>query len=73
MLFFVDRFLEYSVFYPIRILLQAEQEISIDEVYVPGSNIDMPKRPKWDYNICKEKLVAREEAYFQVSDQFKDM
>jgi len=38
----------------------------MDDIYKPGTVLDMPKRPKWDYNMTKEQLEAREEAYFKV-------
>lgn len=40
--------------------------MSYEEVFVPGSELDMPKRPPWDYNLSKEILEAREHKYFRV-------
>ncbi|CAK8675232.1 unnamed protein product [Clavelina lepadiformis] len=42
-----------------------ELEVSIEEVYKPGSELDMPKRPKWTYGMSKHKLEQTEEIYFQ--------
>ena len=47
--------------------VQEDLEIELDDVYQPGSVLDMPKRPDWDYNMPKHKLLAREERYFRVS------
>ncbi|XP_076179653.1 nucleostemin 4 isoform X2 [Ptiloglossa arizonensis] len=38
-----------------------EQEVA-DEYFPP--EIDMPKRPSWDYNMSKEQLELREQKYF---------
>ena len=40
--------------------------MDLEDVYIPGSVLDMPKRPPWDYHMSKDKLVAREERYFKV-------
>ena len=39
-------------------------EVDVDDVYQPGSVLDMPKRPEWDYSMGKTKLDKREEQYF---------
>lgn len=41
-----------------------DQEIS-DNYFPP--EIDMPKRPPWDFNITKDQLEMREQRYFRVS------
>lgn len=46
--------------------LQTSLEVNIDDIYRPGSVLDMPQRPFWDYNMKKEKLLAQEEKYFRV-------
>ncbi|KZC06821.1 PREDICTED: guanine nucleotide-binding protein-like 1 [Dufourea novaeangliae] len=45
-----------------------EQEIS-DNYFPP--DIDMPKRPPWDFNMLKEQLELREQKYF--TEYLKDM
>ena len=47
-------------------MLQKDLEVDADEVYRPGSVLDMPMRPPWKYGISKEKLEANEDKYFQV-------
>lgn len=41
-----------------------DQEVSDD--YFPPE-IDIPKRPPWDFNMSKEQLELREQKYFTVS------
>lgn len=45
-----------------------QQEVS-DDYFPPG--VDMPKRPPWDYNMSKQQLELREQAYF--TEYLKDM
>lgn len=40
--------------------------MDLDDVYKPGSSLDMPKRPPWDYSMSRGALDAREETYFKV-------
>ena len=42
-----------------------DQEVSNN--YFP-IEIDMPKRPPWDFNMSKEQLELREQKYFTVSE-----
>ena len=44
--------------------------MDIDDIYRPGSALDMPKRPPWNYNMSKEKLQSVEEKYFKVTFAF---
>ena len=37
----------------------------MDDVYKPGSVLDMPKRPPWDYSVSKEQVESKEEKMFQ--------
>ncbi len=39
--------------------------MDLDDVYKPGSVLDMPKRPPWDYSKSKEQVESREEKAFQ--------
>lgn len=41
-----------------------DQEVS-DNYFPP--EIDMPKRPPWDFNMTKDQLEMREQRYFRVS------
>nr|XP_039263931.1 guanine nucleotide-binding protein-like 1 [Styela clava] len=54
-----------------------KMEMSIEEVYQPGSELDMPQRPHWDYLDSKQLLEQREEKYFStyldnLYSKFKD-
>lgn len=40
--------------------------MNIEDIYKPGTVLDMPKRPPWDYNMSKPKVLAREEKHFRV-------
>ncbi|KJE93583.1 HSR1 protein [Capsaspora owczarzaki ATCC 30864] len=42
-------------------------EVDLDDIYKPGSLIDMPKRPAWDYTHTESKadLLRREEVRFR--------
>lgn len=42
-----------------------DQEVSSN--YFP-LEIDMPKRPPWEFNMSKEQLELREQKYFTVSE-----
>lgn len=42
-----------------------DQEVSDD--YFP-SEVDMPKRPSWDFSMSKEQLELREQKYFTVGN-----
>ena len=46
-------------------------EIDTDDVYRPGSVLDMPKRPPWRHNMSKHELKSGEEAYFKVGLLYK--
>ncbi|XP_069098059.1 guanine nucleotide-binding protein-like 1 [Pleurodeles waltl] len=43
---------------------ETELEVDIDDIYKPGSVLDFPKRPPWNYQMAKELLLAREEKSF---------
>lgn len=45
-------------------------EVNIDEIYKPGTVLDIPKRQSWDYSLKKEELEAKEENYFKVCIQY---
>ncbi|XP_062620565.1 guanine nucleotide-binding protein-like 1 [Saccostrea cucullata] len=50
---------------PIKPKKEADLEVDFESVYRPGSVLDIPKRPPWDYSMSKAQLEAREEKYFQ--------
>lgn len=45
---------------------EADLETEIEDFYKPGSPLDMPLRPDWDYSMTKEQLERKEQKYFQV-------
>lgn len=50
---------------PLTFLPEEALELDTDEVYRPGSVLDMPKRPPWRHDMSKHELISREEAYFK--------
>ena len=40
-------------------------ELDIQEVYQPGSVLDFPRRPPWNYEMSKEQLMSQEARSFQ--------
>ncbi len=44
---------------------QAELEVGVEEVYQPGSALDMPQRPPWSYSMSKAQLQEVEEKHLQ--------
>jgi hypothetical protein len=40
-------------------------EMSLQEIYRPGTELDFPKRPSWNYSLSKEELDAKEQKYFR--------
>uniref|UniRef100_H2ZWZ7 Guanine nucleotide-binding protein-like 1 n=1 Tax=Latimeria chalumnae TaxID=7897 RepID=H2ZWZ7_LATCH len=46
-------------------LLETEMEVDIDDIYKPGSVLDFPKRPEWNYKMTKEQLLLQEEKAFR--------
>ncbi|KAF8773110.1 guanine nucleotide-binding protein-like 1 isoform X1 [Argiope bruennichi] len=40
-------------------------EVSYEDVFTEGSELDMPKRPPWDFSLSKEELEMREQKYFR--------
>ncbi|XP_077986081.1 guanine nucleotide-binding protein-like 1 [Glandiceps talaboti] len=49
---------------PFQTLPEEMLEVDIDDIYRPGSVLDMPKRPPWNYSLSKEQVENREEKYF---------
>ncbi|OWF39484.1 guanine nucleotide-binding protein-like 1 [Mizuhopecten yessoensis] len=50
---------------PLREIPEDALEVDIDQVYQPGSVLDLPKRPPWNYSLSRAELEAREQKYFQ--------
>ena len=42
----------------IKLLSQAMLEVDIDDVYIPDSVLDMPKRPAWSYDMTKAEVSS---------------
>ncbi|XP_078685734.1 guanine nucleotide-binding protein-like 1 [Branchiostoma floridae x Branchiostoma belcheri] len=43
---------------------EADLEVAIEDIYQPGSVLDMPKRPPWTFRESKAHLEGKEETYF---------
>jgi hypothetical protein len=52
---------------PIVKLPEESLEIPIEQIYRPGSALDMPVRPPWTYDMTKEQLEQQEQIYFNVN------
>lgn len=50
---------------PFDLLPEEQLEVSYEEVFSHGSDLDMPKRPLWDSSFSKEVLEMREQKYFR--------
>ena len=37
----------------------------MDDIYAPGTVLDIPKRPPWSYAMSKEEVEEQEEAMFK--------
>lgn len=46
-------------------LYQASLEVSVEDIYHPGSELDIPKRPPWSYSMSKAEVERQEEAMFE--------
>ncbi|XP_065829566.1 guanine nucleotide-binding protein-like 1 [Oscarella lobularis] len=51
-------------------------EVCLEDVYQPGSVLDFPKRPLWDYSMTKRQVEEREEQMFSkyfkgIRDQYR--
>lgn len=47
------------------LLPQTTMEVSVEDVYRPGSVLDIPHRPPWSYSMTKQQLDKQEESAFQ--------
>ncbi|XP_041369298.1 guanine nucleotide-binding protein-like 1 isoform X2 [Gigantopelta aegis] len=50
---------------PYKMLSETCLEVDIDDIYKPGTVLDIPKRPPWDTTITKHDLERQEEIYFK--------
>lgn len=44
---------------------ETELEVDIGKIYRPGSVLDFPKRPAWNYDMSKEAVQSQEEKAFR--------
>lgn len=44
---------------------QETLEVSLETTYKPGSVLDMPKRPPWNYSMSKEQVERSEQTMFE--------
>ncbi|XP_065917035.1 guanine nucleotide-binding protein-like 1 isoform X2 [Dysidea avara] len=51
---------------PLKTVAEEEMEISLDDIFKPGSILDIPKRPPWDYKMSKEKVESQESKMFEL-------
>ncbi|XP_039625919.1 guanine nucleotide-binding protein-like 1 isoform X1 [Polypterus senegalus] len=49
----------------LQLVPESEMEMDINYIYKPGSVLDFPRRPAWDYHMSKEQVLEREEKSFQ--------
>jgi len=40
--------------------------MSVDDVYPADADLDLPKRPSWNYSMSCAEVEQREEKYFKV-------
>jgi hypothetical protein len=57
---------------PIKKLPEESLEIPIEQIYRPGSALDIPIRPSWTYDMTKEQLEQQEQTYFNVKILFNE-
>lgn len=53
---------------PIEKKSEESLEIPIEQIYRPGSALDVPVRPAWNYQMTKEQLEQQEQTYFNVRE-----
>ena len=46
-------------------LIQTALEVKLEDIYEPGSVLDIPKRPAWHYGSTKQQVEDREQAMFK--------
>ncbi|CAD5118923.1 DgyrCDS7598 [Dimorphilus gyrociliatus] len=50
---------------PFKVLPEESLELDVNLIFEPGSALDLPKRPSWNYKMTKEIVERQEEKYFQ--------
>ena len=50
---------------PVTFVPEKELEISVDDIYPPGTILDIPKRPSWSSNGTRVTVEAAEEKMFE--------
>jgi len=40
--------------------------MSLSDIYPPDANLDIPKRPPWNYSMSCAEVEQKEEKYFKV-------
>lgn len=40
-------------------------EVGVEEVYPPGSEFDLPRRPPWNYSMTKSEVETAEQEMFK--------
>jgi hypothetical protein len=51
---------------PIKKMSEESLELPIEQIYRPGSALDMPIRPAWTRDMTKDQLEQQEHTYFNV-------
>lgn len=49
---------------PYKLLPEDSLELDVNVIFEPGSALDLPKRPYWNYKMTKEMVEKQEERYF---------
>ena len=49
---------------PYESLSEEALELDVNDIYPPGSIVDIPKRPAWKYTMTKQELEQQEREYF---------
>lgn len=50
---------------PVTFVPEKELEFSVDDIYPPGTILDIPKRPSWNSNGTRATVETREEKMFE--------
>ena len=50
---------------PTLLFPQVSLEVGVEDVYRPGSVLDIPKRPPWSYKMSKHQVERQEEDMFE--------
>lgn len=50
---------------PLSKIAEEEMEISLEDIFKPGSILDIPKRPAWNYKMSKQAVEGQESRMFE--------